>query len=282
MDRRAFLRTLGASALAAVCLPGPACRQRRPAGERIERVGLQLYTVRGELAEDFEGTLERVAHIGYSEVEFAGYFGRNPGAVRGALERTGLRAPAALTSVQLLEQDWPRALDAARSIGHRYLVVAGIPAEERRTLDDYHRLAELFNRAGEQAGAAGIRFAYHNHDFEFVLLEGSTPYDVLLAETDAEHVLLELDLYWITKGGHDPLAYFESYPGRFHLVHVKDSAGPPDHAMVDVGSGVIDFKSIFGWREQAGIRHFFVEHDQPPDAFTSIQASYEYLRRLEF
>ncbi|HEX9611212.1 MAG TPA: sugar phosphate isomerase/epimerase, partial [Gemmatimonadales bacterium] len=100
--------------------------------------------------------------------------------------------------------------------------------------------------------------------------------------TDPQLVQLELDLYWITKGGQDPFRYFERWPGRIPLVHVKDSVGPPDHKMVDVGAGKIDFKQIFARRRQAGIRHYFVEHDEPPDPFGSIRASYEYLKRLEF
>src|SRR5204863_145165 len=172
--------------------------------------------------------------------------------------------------------------DAAPVIGHRYLVLAWIPAEERHTLDDYKRWAERLNRAGTEAKAAGLQFAYHNHDFEFAPLEGKLPYDVLLAETDPKLVQLEVDLYWITKGGQDPLAYFARWPGRFPMVHVKDSAGPPDHRIVEVGAGKIDFKKIFAQSDQAGIKYYFVEHDEPADAFASIRASCEYLKRLEF
>ncbi|HYR98173.1 MAG TPA: sugar phosphate isomerase/epimerase, partial [Gemmatimonadales bacterium] len=177
---------------------------------------------------------------------------------------------------------WRAALDAAPVIGHRYLVLAWIPAEERHTLDDYKRWAERLNRAGTEAKAAGLQFAYHNHDFEFAPLDGKLPYDVLLAETDPKLVQLEVDLYWITKGGQDPLAYFARWPGRFPMVHVKDSAGPPDHRMVAVGAGKIDFKKIFAQSDQAGIKHYFVEHDDPADPFASIRASCEYLKQLEF
>src|SRR5207245_1055857 len=120
------------------------------------------------------------------------------------------------------------------------IVAAWIPAEARRPLDDYKRIAESFNHAGAEARAAGRQFAYHNHDFEFVPLEGRLPYDVLLAETDPQLVQLEIDLYWITKGGQDPLAYFARWPGRVPLVHVKDSAGPPEHRLLDVGAGAIE------------------------------------------
>lgn len=270
MDRRTFVQT--ATALLASGRPA------RRAPRKLDRIGLQLYTVRGVLERDFEGTLARVAEIGYREVEFAGYFGRSPAAVRALLDRHGLAAPSAHVS----PDDWTAALDAARAIGHRYLVVAWIPAEQRRTLADWARIAATFNRLGAEARDAGIQFAYHNHDFEFVPLEGRLPYDVLLEATDPKLVALEIDLYWITKGGQDPLAYFARWPGRVPMVHVKDSGPPPEHRMTDVGAGTIDFRRIFARSAQAGIRHYFVEHDEPPDPFASIRASYDYLRRLTF
>ncbi len=279
-NRRDFIETLGAAALGhALQPPAPNPEPRAPL-HRLTRIGLQLYTVRRAMQADVEATLARVAATGYTEVEFAGYFGKSPGEVRAILDRHGLAAPAA--HVSMAADQWRAALDAARVIGHHYVVVSWIPAEQRQTLDAYKRMAQDFNRLAAEARAAGLQFAYHNHDFEFVPLEGRLPFDVLLAETDPTLVQLEMDLYWITKGGQDPLAYFARYPGRFPMVHVKDSAGAPEHRMVDVGAGTIDFRKIFARRKQAGIRHFFVEHDEPADAFASIRASYEYLKRLEF
>src|SRR5262249_11901760 len=150
------------------------------------------------------------------------------------------------------------------------------------SLDRYRAVADLFNRVGEQARAAGIRFAYPNPDFEFARLDGYLPYDVLLERCDPRHVAFQMDLYWITKGRQDPLAYFARWPGRFPLVHVKDSAGLPAHRMVDAGAGTIRWPVIFGRRKQAGIEHYFVEHDEPADPLASARASYEYLSRLEF
>jgi len=279
-NRRDFIETLGAAALGHALQPRAPTPEPRAPLHRLTRIGLQLYTVRRAMQADVEATLARVAATGYTEVEFAGYFGKSPGEVRAILDRHGLAAPAA--HVSMAADQWRAALDAARVIGHRYLVVAWIPAEQRQTLDAYKRMAQDFNRLAAEARAAGLQFAYHNHDFEFVPLEGRLPFDVLLAETDPTLVQLEMDLYWITKGGQDPLAYFARYPGRFPMVHVKDSAGAPAHRMVDVGAGTIDFRKILARREQAGIRHFFVEHDEPADAYASIRASYEYLKRLEF
>ncbi len=165
---------------------------------------------------------------------------------------------------------------------HQYLVVAWLPEGERSDLDGFRRLAERFNRAGEAAARSGMRFAYHNHAFEFTPMRSRPPYDVLLEVTDPRYVAFELDLYWITKAGHDPLAYFARWGGRFPLVHAKDSAGPPQHRMADVGAGTIDWRTIFAHRQQAGMEHVYVERDDAPDPFASVSASYRYLSRLRF
>jgi len=280
-DRRTFLRTLSAGA-AGWLLADRLSASTGPGDSSLDRIGVQLYTVRDAMAKDFEGTLGKVAAIGYKEVEFAGYFDRSPKEIRAILDRNALTSPAAHVPITALGNAWPVTLDAANAIGHEYLVVAWTPAEERQTLDAWHRIAERFSIAAVQARQAGIGFAYHNHDYEFVPMEGRTPFDVLLAETDPKLVLMEMDLYWITKAGRNPLDYFAKYPGRTRMVHVKDSKGPPDHVMTEVGAGTIDFRRIFAQRKLAGIEHFFVEHDEPADPFASIRASYQYLRNLRF
>ena len=276
-DRREFVKTLAAAGVAIAC-PG-ALRMTHSA--RLEKIGIQLYTVRDQMKADFEGTLARVAEIGYKEVEFAGYFNHSPADVKAILDRHGLSTPSTHIPFESDDQ-WKAALDAAKTIGHEYIVMPWIPAERRKTLDDWKTFAQVFNHAGQAARDAGIQFAYHNHDFEFPKMEGQVPYDVLLQNTDPKLVQLDIDLYWITKAGQDPLTYFARWPGRVPLVHVKYSAGPPDHKMVDVGQGKIDWKRIFAKSDQAGIKHYFVEHDQPPQPFDDIAVSCRYLKNLEF
>ncbi|MFI5207470.1 MAG: sugar phosphate isomerase/epimerase family protein [Gemmatimonadales bacterium] len=273
--RRDFLGAVGAATLGSHRL----FSRLAPRASRLGSLGVQLYTVRGLMESDFEGTLRQVARIGYREVEFAGYFNHAPRDIRAMLDRFHLVSPGTHVPIEALDSGFDRMLDDAHMLGQEYVVVAWTPVERRRTLDDWRRIAELYNRAGEQAHAAGLQFAYHNHSYEFVALEGRLPYDVLLEATDPRLVRCEMDLYWITAGGQDPLAYFARYPGRFPLVHVKDMAA--DKRMVDVGAGVIDWRAIFARREQAGIRHYLVEHDEPADPIASIRASYAYLSRLD-
>jgi sugar phosphate isomerase/epimerase len=176
-----------------------------------------------------------------------------------------------------------------------YIVCPWIPEELRKSPDIWKQASEKFNRCGEATKKAGIQFAYHNHWFEFLPVNGKLPYDELLTLCDKNLVQMELDLCWITVGGSDPLTYFNRYPGRFPLVHVKDmkklppvtQAGTQDFGsslkdMTAVGSGIIDWKRIFARSEKAGIRHYIVEHDKPENPFESITKSYEYLEKLRF
>ncbi len=287
VDRRRFLGglalTLGSIAGVGSC--SPSAPTPRPATDDPQLssrapqtpLGIQLYTVRTVMAKDADGTLAALAGIGYQEVELAGLHGMTPRDFRAMLDRHGLSAPAAHVSLDEMRGDWARALEGAATLGNRYVVCPWI-AEPDRTPEGYKRIAALLNTAGRAAREAGITVAYHNHEFEFDSLGATTGYDILLAECDAELVQMELDLFWIRKGGRDPLDYFARLPGRFPLVHVKDMAR--DGTMVDVGTGAIDFARIFAQAGQAGIRHYFVEHDEPPSPLDSARTSYEGLRRV--
>lgn len=283
MNRRLFMIRVSQVAVGVPCLARSKSLASVIGPARLTTIGVQLYTVRRELEKDFDGTLARIAALGYREVEFAGYFNHPPEEVRAALARHGLTSPAAHVQLADLRGNLQAMIEAARRIGHEYLLLAWTPPEERKTLDGYRRLADLCNRAGEQTKKAGVQFAYHNHDFEFASLEGRVPYDLLLERMDAGLVKLELDLYWAAKGGASPVGYFKKYPGRFHLLHVKDMDATPKHYFTEVGRGVIDFKTIFAHSGAAGVRHYFVEQDETPGSpFDSLKVSIDYLRRLEF
>jgi sugar phosphate isomerase/epimerase len=279
--RRNFLATLGVATFG-IANRDLAAMEILASSKKIKRVGVQLYSVRDLMKADLPGTLAQVAGIGYKEVEFAGYFGRTPAQIRELLKRNKLSSPSSHLPFESLQSGWQKQLDDAKAAGHEWVTIAWIPEEKRQTLDDWKSHAALFNRAAEQAKAAGLRFAYHNHDFEIRPVGGTRPLDLLLSSTDPKLVDFELDLYWVVFGGGSPLDFFNRYPARFKMVHVKDSAGPPDNKMVDVGQGKIDFRSIFAQSEKAGIKHYFVEHDQPADPIATLRNSYNYLHALNF
>jgi sugar phosphate isomerase/epimerase len=274
------------SALGGIGLLGLFLKSERVSAKsnrRIDSIGLQLYTVRKELEKDFESTLRQAADIGYRKVEFAGYYNRTPFQVKQTLNNAGLSSPSTHLSLQTLVHDLGRAIESAGVIGHSYLVLGYLEPEERKSLDDYKKLADLLNRAGEDCRKAKLQLAYHNHDFEFASSNGQVPYDLLLQSTDRELVKMELDLYWITKAMRQPEEYFAQYPGRFELFHIKDMDRTPKRFFTEVGKGTINFKQILEQSRQAGVKHHFVEQDEiSGSAFESIKTSYEYLRQLRF
>ena len=289
MNRRTFLEILTAAAVLPRHLSWAA------AEHRIEKIGLQLYTVRDQMKADFDGTIAKVASIGYKEVEFAGYFGHTPEQVRVVIDRNGLTSPSCHVEYAVLSDKWPSVIESSKTIGQSYIVCPWIPEEIRKQPDGWKRAIDTFNHAGEISKKSSIQFAYHNHWFEFLPVNGKLPYDMLLEQCDPDLVKMELDLCWITVAGADPLTYFNRYPGRFPLVHVKDmkklpkvsASGGQDFGdslkdMTAVGSGIIDWKRIFAQSEKAGIKHYIVEHDKPEAPFESIKISYDYLSKLRF
>ncbi len=229
--------------------------------------------------------LERVAKIGFHEVEVFDFYRNKPNVVSGWLETAGLVSSFSHVFLGTLRDPERRkeAIEAAKTIGNDYLVCVWIELEDRQSLDDYRPIADVLNEAGESCSAGGLTLAYHNHDFEFVPMEGALPFDLLLQRTDEERVVVEIDLYWITKAGADPFQYFAQYPGRFPLVHVKDMDDTEARHFTEVGTGVIDFKTIFGRMDGTGARHFYIEQDESRlDPFEAARIGYEYLKSLEF
>lgn len=278
IGRRSFLAIVSGS-LASAALGSKAWGMRD--ARRIDKIGVQLYTIRDALTKDLDGSLAQVAAIGYKEVELAGYRSHTVAEFKAALDRHGLAAPSTHIAMERVRDELPKVLDEAHLLGHKFVICPNIP-DEKAGLDGYRRAADLLNHAGDIARRSGISIGYHNHESELAPIDGVRPYDVLVERTDPALVVLEMDIFWLVKGGGDPLAYFRKYPGRFRMVHVKDMDGTPARGMTDVGMGVIDWKEIFAHSREAGIEHYFVEHDQATDPFRSIATSYEYLQKLEF
>ena len=258
-------------------------------------IGLQLYTVRDAMGKDPSATLAKVAQIGYSSVEGATYtgskkfYGMSPSDFKKVLKQNGLIIPSAhyrlgeektkgeIVSGTLLH-DWDKAVDDAAEVGIKYMVCAYLSDAERGDLNHYKYVADQLNIAGERCKKSGIQLCYHNHDFEFVKQGNIYPYDILMA-TDKDLVKMEIDLYWITKAGQDPIALFNQHPGRFPLWHVKDMDNTPAKDFTEVGKGIIDFKEIFKHKNKAGMKYFFVEQDKCPGSpFDSITKSIKYIK----
>ncbi len=257
--------------------------------------GLQLYTVRDLMAKDPAATLAKVAQIGYTSVECATYtgtqkfYGMTPGEFKKLLKQNGLVIPSG--HYRLGEEkekgevvkgtmlhDWDKAVDDAAEVGIKYMVCAWLAESERGSLDHYKYLADQLNIAGERCKKSGIQLCYHNHDFEFITQDDKFPYDIIL-QADKDLVKMEIDLYWVTKAGQDPLKLFSDHPGRFPLWHVKDMDNTADKNFTEVGNGIIDFKEIFKHRDQAGMKYFFVEQDKCPGSpYDSIITSIKYIK----
>lgn len=279
MRRRDFLKT--SSALAATSLLSYA----PTFAETKKSIGVQLYTVRKEINKDLLGTLKKVADIGYTSIEPAGYrngkfYGKSPKEFKKIANDLGLKVLSSHNGIS--PESVEKVVEDNASLGVDYTVLPYLGNTQRKTLDDYKKLAETFNMYGEVCKKAGIKFAYHNHAFEFEVMDDKIPYDVLLEGTDPELVKFEIDLYWLKKAGKDPLDYFNKYPGRFAMWHVKDM-DPASGNYTEVGSGNIDFKEIFSNASKSGMQYFFVELDNSErPALESIKISYDYLNKSEF
>jgi sugar phosphate isomerase/epimerase len=282
-NRRDFLKTTAMATAASFVFPAIAGTSEK------KIIGLQLYTVRDKIKLDLKSTLEKMASIGYNSVEAAGYniadgtfYGMAPKAFAGLLKELGMPLYSSHT---VFEPDVAEKVIAdAAATGAKYIIYPFLPEQFRTNLDGWKSTADKFNKLGEIAKKNGIQFGYHNHAFEFEKVDGQIPYDLLLSRTDSSLVTFEMDLYWVTRGGYNPVDYFKKYPGRFQLWHVKDMVKTDDMFFAPVGSGRIDFASIFAEKRTAGMKYFFVEQDsfKNLDPFESIEMSYNYLNQAAF
>ena len=278
---------LGASAVAGALWPETtfaASPDDHSENARIRRIGVQLYTVRDAMKKDgVDATLARIAQLGFREVEFAGYYDRTAAQIRDALSANGLTSPS--THVQLSQlkgDDLTKMIDMATSVGHKWINLAFLVPEDRGSVEKYNAHADAMMAAQEIAKKSGITVGYHNHDFEFEPLGNTNGYEILLDRTKDSGIQFEMDLYWMSVAGKDPVSYWTRFPGRFPMVHVKDNAGAPANEMRPVGSGTINWAALFAKRKVAGIQHFYVEHDNPSDPWASLTSSVAYLTPLRF
>ncbi|HEX8377822.1 MAG TPA: sugar phosphate isomerase/epimerase [Pedobacter sp.] len=295
VTRKKFLQQAGI--IATGLMVAPSLINCRPLTGRKRKVGLQLYSLRNEITKDVKGVIGQVAKAGYNEVETYGYslndkfWGLTPKEFKDLLQANNLTSYSGHYNVhQFLGKDKNidsirEYIDAATVLGQTYVVAPYINDVDRVNADDYKRIADKLNRAGELCKSANLKMAYHNHAFEFDPMGGKTGFDILLAQTDPKLVDFELDLYWVVRAGKDPLTFFNQHPGRFTMWHVKDMDKSKPELNTEIGNGTVDFKIIFNHAEASGLKQFFVEQENFSDGidpFVSIAKSSAYVKESGF
>ena len=322
MDRRTFLKSASAAVAGTSLLSACANEETEmPNSTSINRFGVGLFTIPMWLEQDFGGTLAKLAEIGYKELEFygpfpfsvqaahdswnaitpnlpfsgSGYFGHTAKEVRAMLDANGLTAPSMHVDLGTLENNLDELVEMAGIMGHKYAGIAAIPEEERKTLDEYRRMADRFNNIGMKLKDAGMQFMYHNHGYGLVEMDGEIPFRIVLDRTEPDYVAMEMDVFWTVAGKADPIAYLDEYPGRYKLMHLKDmiemthfegDGGSPDEwielfpQMADAGMGVLDLKAILAAAHKAGVDHYYLERDMAAEPEKTLKDSYTNLVAL--
>lgn len=308
LSRRELLAAAAATA-ATSALPWSSSVKADPLGEPI---GVQLYTVSAELQKDLDGTLQKLAGIGYRTVENATFAnGISASRLRSALDRAGLRCPSAHYALPLLQADLSKVVDDVHALGASYVICstpwvadmsrfeavmkgAKTPEEgfsalmNSLTPDDWRWNADQFNKLGAELKKQGLQLGYHNHGFEFRIVDGKILFDEFLTMTEPDLVAIELDCGWVANAGYDPAIYLQRFPDRIQLLHVKDLV----HVATDrtsmkmdsihVGGGILNWPGIFAAAKRAGVKGYFVEleHPLPAPVFDELKSSYDYLHQL--
>jgi sugar phosphate isomerase/epimerase len=277
MNRRTFVQSLGAAA-GAIALP-----RRILAAKKLDRVGLELYSVRKAMRADPDRTMAAVRAIGYTDVELLwsfNNFGRTPEQVRAILKQEGLRAPSAHIDPRIMETDWQKSLDNAKLIGMQYLIVPSLP-ESAKTLDDWKQWADRLNTAGAAARKAHLWVAFHNEPDHMKPIGGQIPYDVFIARLDPSVVRLQLDVGNMIIGGGDPMQYLKKHRDRYWSFHLKDVV-PDKTKDTELGTGIVNFKALLAAIPNLSSKPAYVEQEGPTDELASMKVDYQYLHKLRF
>ena len=285
--RRTFLNQAGVLA-AGLTLAKPATLLAKPSGLKV---GIQLYSMREYLPKDVKGTIAGIAKAGYTEVETFGYdvnkrsfWGLSAKDFKMLLADNGLTSSSGHYGMDEFlgagkEDELKASIEAAQAVGQSTLVVPYLNDKFRKTAADLKPLAGKINKIGEICKAAGLKTGYHNHNFEFMPVQGVSLYETLLKETDPKLVEFEMDIYWVVRAGHDPIQLIKEHPGRFAMWHIKDMDKNKRELNTEIGSGSIDFKEIFKYQKLSGVKHIFMEQENfAMDAYQSIAQSAAYIK----
>lgn len=242
-------------------------------------LGLQLYTVRSALNEDYVGTLKEVREAGYDAVEMAGAAPMSGRELKGILDDLGLRVAGMHVALDPMLAAFDDTVQLANELSTMNLVVPFLPEDRRKSRDDWLKTASLLDETGARCRAAGLQLSYHNHSFEFVKLGDQYALDLLFGNTSPQNVKCELDTYWIRHGGEDPVAYINRYAGRIVILHVKDMAGNEARSFTEIGQGILDWHAIHEAATAAGAEWYCVEQDICPGApIESARISAKFIR----
>ena len=279
--RRNFIRTSSLALAGAIVLPS-----YTRAGKSKMKPGIQTYSVRNQLKEDFEGTMKYIADVGYKHIEAYGlgtdgmFLGTiTPAHYAKVIADLGMEFIATHCSYTPAENA-QKMIDAAKETGMEYMIVPAVPGNLRSSVDSWKQIAENFNKLGEMCNEVGLKFGYHNHAFEFEKIDGIIPQELLIESTEAGLVDFEADLFWVTKGGYDPIELIKKYPGRVKCLHVKDAT--PELEGTTVGMGIIDFESIFKVGKKDAVEYYFVEDERTDAPFDNIKADFEYISKQKY
>jgi len=273
--RRHFLKTAGAFALGSMILP-----ELTFALGKIKNPGIQLYSVRTEMLADAKGTLKQLAALGIKQIESASSAKGNYYGLTGKeMKETCKELDMTLRSGHVaINSKWQQTMEEAAEAGQEYLICSSMP-KSGQTIDNYKKTAEIFNKSGEECRKLGLKFGYHNHDYEFDKVDGQILYDVLMDNTDPKLVHMELDLGWVVASGNDPIAYFKKYKGRFPLWHLKDMDLQKKHS-TEFGKGGLDIPKLFKHQKDSGLKYFFIEQEEyAKTPLESIKYDMDYLER---
>lgn len=283
MPRREFLTALGAAGISAQL--GCATNTRGSGGRQLRRVGIQLYSLRDDAKVDLTRTIAAIAAAGYNDVELLGSmnnFDMPPAQLRRVLDSNGLRAPSTHVGGNVVD-NLQRNLDDAQTLGHEYIVVASLPIQGKRTLDDYRRWADRLNEAGRITRQRGVWIGFHNHANDFEVLDGQVAYDVFAARTDPAVVRLQLDTGNVAMSGRDPMDYMRRFGDRYWSFHIKDVPSLGAKTDTELGKGVIDFRQLLTSIDRINEKHLFVEQESYPGApIDSLRRDYTYISALRF
>ena len=277
-SRRNFLIDTGTIAAGAFLVPSFLNDSKK-----VKNTGVQLYTFRKEMLADTIGTLQKIAVLGIKQIESAGsakgyYYGLSPKEMKQVCNDFGMTLRSGHVHV---DDKWKQTMEDAAASGQEYLICSSMPTEGQ-TIDNYKKVAEVFNKAGEDCKKLNIKFGYHNHEYEFESEKGQVLYDVLLDNTEAALVNMELDLGWVIVAGKNPLDYFKKYKGRFPLWHLKDMNVAEKHS-TEFGKGSLDIVQMLKHSKDSGMKYFFVEQEEYASTpFESMKENMDYLAKLNY